>query len=186
MLFNAGDKLAPMLWAPASLGGVTVLTRVRGALLASSLICLAADPLSSTARAGSQTSDESPRGPGPSPRYEALRDAEVSHVGQVRHGRVRLDRFDLELTDGQLYLAPSVGGTAPALVFIGDGVLRGYPPDAVEHHQLHKLSDEHSVEETFDRLVLWSVGNITDQLRTLATPADDEEDDADTARAGLR
>ncbi len=187
MLSNAGDKLAPMLRAPTSLGGVTGLTRVRGALLAWSLICLAAGPLSSTARAGWQTSDESPRGLGPSPRYEALREAEVSHVGQVRNGHVRLDRFDLELTDGQLYLAPSVGGSAPALVFLGDGVLRGYPPDAVEHHQLHKLSDEHSVEETFDRLVLWSVGNITDQLRTLATPAqDDEEEDDDNTDTANR
>lgn len=128
---------------------------------------------------GGQTGDESAEGLGPSPRYEALRNAEVSHVGQIRDGRIRIDRFEVELTDGELYLAPPVGGTRPVLVFLGDGVLRGFPPDAVEHHQLYKLSDEHSVEEAFERLVLWSVGDVPNQFRALATQSRDTADDGE-------
>ncbi len=157
--------------------------RVRSGVLAWALVCVAASPVYATPGAGSQTRDESPDGRGPSPRYEALREAEVSHVGQIRDGRVRLDRFEIELTDGHLYLAPPVGGTPPALVFLGDGVLRGYPPDAVEHHQLHKLSDEHSVEAAFDRLVVWSVGDLPNQFRALATPpAEDAGDERHRGR----
>ncbi|MDA1095158.1 MAG: M1 family aminopeptidase [Acidobacteria bacterium] len=183
----AGDKLATMLWARVSPSGLRALEHGRGTLLASACVCLAAWGFSSTAWAGAQTDDASPpAGLGPSPRYEDLRHAAVAHVGQIRQGRIRVDRFEVELTDGQLYMAPAVGGRVPAVVFVGDGVLRGYPPDAVEHHQLKKLSDEHAVEESFDRLVLWSVGNITDQLRTLATPTDSGEDgDTDGANTLL-
>ena len=174
-----------MLWAPVPLAGPRNLIRARGTLLACSFVCLVAGTFSSTTWA--QIADEPPSGLGPSPRYEAIRNAELAHVGQILNGRVRLDRFEVELTDGELYMAPPVGGTAPAVVFLGDGVLRGFPPDAVEHHQLQKLSDEHAVEEPFDRLVLWSVGNITDQLRTLATPADTDDaadnDDDETESA---
>ncbi len=172
----AGDKLAAMLWARVSPSGLRTLEHGSGTLLASVCVCLAAWGFSSTAWAGAQTDDASPAGLGPSPRYEELRNAAVAHVGRIRQGRIRVDRFEVELTDGQLYMAPAVGGRVPAVVFVGDGVLRGYPPDAVEHHQLKKLSDEHAVEESFDRLVLWSVGNITDQLRTLATPTGSGED----------
>jgi hypothetical protein len=172
-----------MLAVCPSPGADRGLTWVRSGVLAWSLACVVSNPVYATPAEGLQTSDESPDGLGPSPRYEALRDAEVSHVGQIRDGRVRLDRFEIELTDGHLYLAPPVGETPPALVFLGDGVLRGYPPDAVEHHQLHKLSDEHSVEEAFDRLVVWSVGELPNHIRALVTPPPDDADDGDTETA---
>ena len=91
---------------------------------------------------------------GPPPLYDALREAKVSHVGQIRDQHLRLDRFDLELTQGHLYLGPEIGGVISTAVFLGDGVIHAYPPDAVEHHQLKKLSDKDHLEETFDRLVL--------------------------------
>ena len=169
-----------MLRVLPSLSRIGVSRRLRGPLLVGWLVCLVADPMSPPlARAGEQTGDESAEGLGPSPRYEALREAEVVHVGQIRNERVRLDRFEIELMDGQLYLAPDVEGIVSPVVLLGDGVLRGYPPDAVEHHQLKKLSDEHSVEEAFDRLVVWSAGDLAEQLRARATPS--PEDDADTA-----
>lgn len=172
-----------MLAVHPSPGADWGLAWVRRGVLAWSLACVVSNPVYATPAASSQTSDERPDGLGPSPRYEALRGAEVSHVGQIRDGRVRLDRFEIELTDGQLYLAPPVGGTPSALVFLGDGVLRGYPPDAVEHHQLHKLSDEHSVEAAFDRLVVWSVGDLPNQFRALATPPPEDADDGGTETA---
>ena len=176
-----------MLRAPGSPSRLRNVACARSALLACSFLSLVAGTLSSTTWAGTQTSDES-SGLGPSPRYEAIRNAEVAHVGPVRNGLVRVDRFEIELTDGDLYMARPVWGAAPAVVFLGDGVLRGYPPDAVEHHQLQKLSDEHAVEEPFDRLVLWSVGDITDQLRALATPPDadgPQDNETDTANSLL-
>ena len=108
---------------------------------------------------------------GPPALYQALREASVSHAGQIQEKRLRLDRFDLELTQGDLYLAPEIGGVVSTAVFLGDGVLHAYPPDAVEHHQLKKLTDEHHLEESFDRLVLRSSDNSASRLLELTTPA---------------
>ena len=108
---------------------------------------------------------------GSPPLYDALREAEVSHVGQIRDQHLRLDRFDLELTQGHLYLGPEIGGVISTAVFLGDGVIRAYPPDAVEHHQLKKLSDEDHLEEAFDRLVLRSSDDSASRLLELAAPA---------------
>ena len=126
-----------------------------------------------TGSAGQEDGDD--EGLGPSPLYEALRETQVTHAGQIREGRMRLDRFELELTDGQLYLAPQVGGVISTAVFLGDGLVRVYPPDAVEHHQLEKLSDEHHLAAEFDRLVLWFTDDTADRLRALATPGPEQD-----------
>ena len=79
------------------------------------------------ARAGTaQDSDE--EGPGPPPLYQELREAEVSYAGEIRGGRFRVDRFEIELQEGRLYLVPEIGGAVSTAVFVGDGRLRGYPP----------------------------------------------------------
>ena len=119
--------------------------------------------------------DEDHEGLGPPPLYAELREAEVTHIGQIRDGRVRLDRFALELRDGHLYLAPEIGGVVSTAVFLGDGLVRAYPPDAVEHHQLEKLSDEHRLEEEFDRLLLRFTDDMADRLRALAMPAPERD-----------
>ena len=111
------------------------------------------------------------------PLYDTIRHAELVHAGQILDGSLRLDRFVLELTDGHLYLAPQTDGVVTTVIFLGNGLIRGYPPDAVEHHQLEKLSDKHHVEETFDRLLIWSAGDVSNQIRALATPADERDTD---------
>ena len=137
------------------------------------------------ARAGTpQDSDE--EGPGRPPLYQELREAEVSYAGEIRGGRFRVDRFELELEEGRLYLAPEIGGLVTAAVFVGDGRLRGYPPDAVEHHQLKRFSDEHQVDEAFDRLVLWSGDDTAERLRALAAPARERRRDTERANRLLR
>ena len=137
------------------------------------------------ARAGTpQDSDE--EGPGRPPLYQELREAEVSYAGEIRGGRFRVDRFELELEEGRLYLAPEIGGLVTAAVFVGDGRLRGYPPDAVEHHQLERFSDEHQVDEAFDRLVLWSGDDTAERLRALAAPARERRRDTERANRLLR
>jgi len=108
---------------------------------------------------------------GPPALYVALREAKVAPAGQIRNKHLRVDRFALELTEGHLYVAPEIGGVTSTAVFLGDGVIHAYPPDAVEHHQLRKLSDNHYVKETFDRLVLKTSGNTIAQLLELGTPA---------------
>ena len=119
--------------------------------------------------------DDVDAGLGPPPLYTELREARVAHAGQIRDGRLRLDRFELELTDGQLYLAPEVGGVVSTAVFLGDGLVRAYPPDAIEHHQLEKLSGEHHLEAAFDRLLLRFSDDTADRLKALATPAPDRD-----------
>ena len=137
------------------------------------------------ARAGTpQDSDE--EGPGRPPLYQELREAEVSYAGEIRGGRFRVDRFELELEEGRLYLAPKIGGLVTAAVFVGDGRLLGYPPDAVEHHQLERFSDEHQVDEAFDRLVLWSGDDTAERLRALAAPARERRRDTERANRLLR
>ena len=138
------------------------------------------------AGAGAPQDDSNNEGPGPPPLYEELREAEVSHAGEIRDGRLRVDRFELHLEEGRLYLAPEVGGTVPVAVFVGDGRLRGYPPDAVEHHQLERFSDEHRVDEAFDRLVLWSSDDEAERLRALAAPARERRRDTERANRLLR
>ena len=150
-----------------------------GALVALAMATAAA------ARAGTgQDSDE--EGPGLPPLYQELREAEVSYAGEIRGGRFRVDRFELELEDGRLYLAPEIGGAVSTAVFVGDGRLRGYPPDAVEHHQLERFSDEHQVDEAFDRLVLWTSDGTPEELRALAAPARERRRDTERANRRLR
>ena len=131
-----------------------------------------------TAPAGSSIQDDGDdEGLGPPPLYEALREAQVTHAGHIREGRLRIDRFELELRDGHLYLAPETGGVVSTAVFLGDGLVRAYPPDAIEHHQLEKLSDEHHLEEAFDRLFLRFTDDTADRLRALARPAEERDTD---------
>ena len=146
--------------------------RVGGAILAALWLGAGPAPRAATASTGSAVQqDGDDEGLGPSPLHEALREARVTHAGHIRDQRLRLDRFELELTDGHLYLAPEIGGVVSTAVFLGDGLVRAYPPDAVEHHQLEKLSDEHHLEEKFDRLVLRVTDDTAERLQALATPA---------------
>ena len=138
------------------------------------------------AGAGAPQDDRDDDGPGPPPLYEALREAEVSHAGDIHDGRLRVDRFELHLTEGRLYLAPEIGGGVSTAVFVGDGRLRAYPPDAVEHHQLERFSDEHRLEEDFDRLVLWSSDDTAERLRALAAPGRERRRDTERANRLLR
>ena len=136
--------------------------------------------------AGAPQDDADKDEPGAPPLYEELREAEVSYAGNIRGGRFRVDRFELELEEGRLYLGPEVGGGVSTVVFVGDGRLLGYPPDAVEHHQLERFSDEHRVDEAFDRLVLWSGDDTAERLRALAAPARERRRDTERANRLLR
>ena len=81
--------------------------RVGGAILAALWLGTGPAPRAATASTGSAVQqDGDDEGLGPSPLHEALREARVTHAGHIRDQRLRLDRFELELTDGHLYLAP--------------------------------------------------------------------------------
>ena len=142
---------------------------IGGVLLAA--LWLGPSPQATAPAGATVQEDGDDEGLGPSPLYEALREARVTHAGQIRDGRLQLDRFELELTDGHLYLAPEIGGAVTTAVFLGDGLVRAYPPDTVEHHQLEKLSDEHHLEAEFDRLLLRFTDDTVARLQALTTPA---------------
>lgn len=118
-----------------------------------------------------QVNDEAREPLGPPPIYEELREARLEHAGRIRDGLLRTERFEFELTDGHLYLLAPVAGRVTAAVFLGDGQVRFYPPDAVEHHQLEKFLDADYLEESFDRIVFRFSDDTADRLRALANPA---------------
>ena len=148
---------------------------VSSVLLAALWLGAAPSPLATGPTASAAQEDGDGKALGSPPLYDELREATLTHVGQILDGRLRLDRFELELRDGHLYLAPEIGSVVSTAVFLGDGLVRAYPPDAVEHHQLEKLSDEHHLEEAFDRLLLRFTDDTADRLAALATPAPEQD-----------
>ena len=102
--------------------------------------------------------------------YERLRAARLYHAGRVHDRTLRLDRFEFQLSDGQLYLLDPVEGSVTGAVFIGRGSVRAFPPDAVEHQQLRKLLDADMLEERFERLVLRFSDATEYRLESLAEP----------------
>lgn len=113
---------------------------------------------------GAQEADD----PGPPAAYAALVDARLEPAGRIDDGTLRIDRFTFELTGGDLYVLPHGSAAGDVAVYLGDGVVRGYPPDGVEHQQLEKFLDEDLLEERFDRFVFWLAGDSGARLRALA------------------
>ena len=151
---------------------------IGGALLAA--LWLGPSPQATAPVPGASIQDDASgddEGLGPPPLYDELREAQVAHAGQIRDRRLRIDRFELELTDGHLYLAPEIDGMVSTAVFLGDGLVHAYPPDAIEHHQLEKLSDEHHLEEAFDRLLLQFTDDTADRLAALTTATPERDTD---------
>ena len=105
---------------------------------------------------------------GPPPVYEQLRETNLKPAGRIRDGRLRIDRFEFELTGGELYLLAPTDARATSAVYLGRGLVRCYPPDGVEHQQVRKLLDEDFLEEEFDRFVFWFTDDLGDRLRALA------------------
>ena len=118
---------------------------------------------------GAAYADDDEPGLGPPPLYDELREAELEPAGHVRGGRLWIDRFELELERGDLYLTRRVGGHSRVAVFLGRGTVRAWPPDGVEHQQLRKLIDEDFLEEEFERFVFWFTGDLDERLRALVT-----------------
>ena len=104
---------------------------------------------------------------GPPPLYDDLREARPEAVGRVRGGRLQVDRFAFELTDGDLYVV-RMGEDIPIAVYLGRGTVRAWPPNGVEHQQVRKLIDEDFLEEEFERLVFWTTGDLGHRLAALA------------------
>jgi hypothetical protein len=132
-----------------------------------------------------------PAGLGPPPLYTALVEGELEPAGRIQNQRVTIDRFEFELTNGDLYLLAPLEGNPAIAVFLGDGVVRSYPPDGVEHQQLERfLDDDDFLEEPFDRFLFWFTDDTGLRLRALADDfqgrnADDAQDLLDDRREEL-
>lgn len=159
----------------------------RACLLLSACIGLAV----ASAAIASQDDDTNAEGLGPLPLYEELRSGRVEPAGHIRNGQIEIDRFAFDLSAGNLYLLTLDDDRPAVAVFLGDGVMRAYPPDGIEHHQLERFIDnEDFVEESFDRLVLWFADDTGDRLRALADDVpgrdvDDANDLLEDRRANL-
>ena len=140
------------------------MSHLRSTSLAALLICVAV----LTRPAASQDEDEERTGLGPPPLYDLIREGELEPAGHIRDGRLTIDRVEFELTDGDLYLL-RVDDRPVIAVYLGDGFIRCYPPDGVEHQQLEKfLDDDDFLEEEFDRFVFWFSDDTGDRLASLA------------------
>lgn len=104
---------------------------------------------------------------GPPPLYQQLRDARLESAGHIRNGTFWVDRVEIELLDGELYLLEPVEGRITGAVFLGDGRVKLAPPDAVEHVQFDKLLDEDTLDEEFERAVLRFSDDSAERLRAL-------------------
>ena len=104
---------------------------------------------------------------GPPPLYDELREARPEAAGRIRGGRLQIDRFTFELTEGDLYVV-RMGEDIPIAVYLGRGTVRAWPPNGVEHQQVRKLIDEDFLEEEFERLVFWTTGDLGHRLAALA------------------
>ena len=113
-------------------------------------------------------SDEDDDGLGPPVIYEELRNALPEPAGRIRNARFRVDRFNFELDDGELYIVSPPQFHALIVIYLGHGTVRAFPPDGVELQQLRKLTDEDSLHEKFDRFVFWLSGDLGERLRTMA------------------
>ena len=103
------------------------------------------------------------------PLYEALTEGELEPAGRIRNGRLTVDRIEFDLTEGDLYLLSPIEERPAIAIFLGDGVVRSYPPDGVEHQQLEKfLDDDDFLEASFDRFVFWFGDDTGSRLRELA------------------
>ena len=134
-----------------------------------SILALAATSLLLTG--GIASADDDEPGLGPPPLYDELREAEPESAGHIRGGRLWIDRFEIELERGDLFLTPPAGDRSRVAVFLGRGTVRAWPPDGVEHQQLRKLIDEDFLEEEFERFVFWFSGDLDERLRALVTDA---------------
>jgi len=120
------------------------------------LTCLAIGFTIVTVSVASAIQDDDAPSLGLPPLYEALTEGELEPAGHIRDGRLTIDRVEFELADGDLYLLSPAEGRPAIAVFLGDGVVRSYPPDGVEHQQLEKfLDDDDFLEASFDRFVFW-------------------------------
>ena len=158
------------------MGSTTQQGRVgpRSLRTCAALLWLASAPLGATGSA------DDPEGLGPPPIYDALIDTPLDPVGRIEGGHIRVDRFDFELTRGDLYLL-TVENTPAVAVFLGDGVVRCYPPDGVEHHQVERFLDEDFLEERFDRFVFWFTDDTGDRLRVQSGSPPGHRPDPDKA-----
>ena len=133
------------------------------------LVCVFVGFATLTTALASARDEDEPGALGPPPLGEALTTGSLEPAGRIQNGRITIDRFDFDLADGDLYLLAPVEGRPAIAVFLGDGTVRCYPPDGVEHQQLERfLDDDDMLDEPFDRFVFWFADDTGARLRELA------------------
>ena len=119
----------------------------------------------------SMSDEDVPSAPDLPPLAAELTNGQLQGVGRIRNKKLTIDRFDFELVDGELYLLSPEANRPAVAVFLGDGIIRCYPPDAVEHQQIEKFLDRENddlIEESFDRFIFWFSDDTGHRLEELA------------------
>jgi hypothetical protein len=94
------------------------------------------------------------------PTYHKLRDAAkaagdlAGPYATVNNLVLKRDAATFTLTSGEIYFAPPIDERDVGAVFIGQGQLTLTPPTEIEKHNLSLFTNETSIKEDFDRLVL--------------------------------
>jgi len=94
------------------------------------------------------------------PTYHKLRDAGkaagdlAGPYATVNNLVLKRDAATFTLTSGEIYFAPPIDERDVGAVFIGQGQLTLTPPTEIEKHNLSLFTNETSIKEDFDRLVL--------------------------------
>jgi len=94
------------------------------------------------------------------PTYHKLRDAAkaagdlAGPYATVNNLVLKRDAATFTLTSGEIYFPPPIDDRDVGAVFIGQGQLTLTPPTEIEKHNLSLFTNETSIKEDFDRLVL--------------------------------
>ena len=94
------------------------------------------------------------------PTYHKLRDAGRAQgdfggpYATVNNVVLKRDAATFTLTSGEIYFAPPIDDREVGAVFIGQGQIALTPPTEIEKHNLSLFTNETSIKEDFDRLVL--------------------------------
>jgi len=90
-------------------------------------------------------------------------------VATVRNVSLRRDAIQLQLADGNLFLATPVAGRTIALIFVGQGSVKFAPPLAIERHEVRRFLGDSVLSSPIAAAVLVFTDSTWSELKRQAT-----------------
>src|SRR5439155_20915609 len=101
----------------------------------------------------------------PDPTYQGLRDAAISDIFVVDNIILKRDTGVLTLKNGAIGFTAPVMGRDTVAIFLGDGEFTLTPATSIEKNYLRGLTDQETVEESFDRAMLCFTDDTGKEIR---------------------